>query len=87
LSCILKNICEIIPQYNVLNYRIDFYLPKYNLAIEYDEHAHLQRIKEDKKRQSEIKEILNCEFIRIEEGAELHGINKIITFILNYKKQ
>jgi hypothetical protein len=35
-------------------YNVDFYSPKYNLVIEYDEPYHKYRKKEDRKRQSRI---------------------------------
>lgn len=49
------------------NYRIDFYLPEYKLAIEYDEQQHngeKNKIK-DKQREEEIKNELHCDFIRL----------------------
>ena len=38
---------EIMKQYFVLNWRIDFYLPKHKLAIEVDELSHLDRDEDD----------------------------------------
>lgn len=48
------------------NYRIDFYLPEFNLAIEYDEEYHRYQQEEDKQREEEIKEVLGCKFIRLD---------------------
>ena len=48
------------------NYRIDFYLPEFNLAIEYDEEQHKYQQEEDKQREEEIKEVLGCKFIRLD---------------------
>lgn len=63
------NSSEIKRQFKVGKYRIDFYIPKYNLAIEYDEkhHLSLKNKKKDILREKEIKKIINCEFIRINE--------------------
>lgn len=47
---------KLIHQYYVSGYRIDFFLPEYNLAIEYDEEHHKSRTKEDKIRERENKE-------------------------------
>ena len=58
---------SVITQYSVLNYRIDFYLPEVNIAIEFDEFEHKYRYKQDLSRQLEIEEYLKCKFIRIHE--------------------
>ena len=57
---------EIIEDFSALNYLIDFYFPKYKLAVEIDELGHADRdsVKENK-RQTEIVEYLDCKFIRI----------------------
>ena len=57
---------EIIEDFSVLSYLIDFYFPKYKLAVEIDELGHADRdsVKE-KERQTEIAEYLDCKFIRI----------------------
>lgn len=67
------------------NYRVDFYFPKFNLIVEYDEEEHKKQIKEDERRKNKICNILsdkyNChtDFIRVKEGEEFEGIIKIIT--------
>ena len=76
-----KEITTIISQYPVLNYRVDFYLPEFNLVIEYDEKQHLY-YKNDKERQTEIENYLQCHFIRVDAGFELEGINKIMKVII-----
>jgi phage anti-repressor protein/very-short-patch-repair endonuclease len=81
LCQIFNKIVDIIPQYSVLNYKIDFYIPKINLAIEYDEIAHVY-YKNDDIRQKEIQDEIKCEFIRIKEGDELKGINNLLSKIL-----
>jgi very-short-patch-repair endonuclease len=63
---------KIIRQFNVLQYNIDFYVPKYKIAIEFDEISHKHRTQEDTRRESRIKNILQCEFIRIKENDNLH---------------
>ena len=57
-----------IPQYPVGNYRIDLYIPKYNLAIEIDEEEHKYKKDYDLKRQSYIENQIHCKFVRVNEG-------------------
>lgn len=73
---------SIIPQYsmevNNNKYRIDFYLPEYHLAIEYDEYkSHKNNVEKDKLRQKMIEKYLGCSFIRVYEGLELKALEKI----------
>lgn len=46
------------------NYRIDAYMPEYNISIECDEKHHDANIAEDKIRQQDITNILNCSWVR-----------------------
>jgi very-short-patch-repair endonuclease/phage anti-repressor protein len=78
---ILSGITKIIPQYRVLNYMVDFYLPDINIVIEYDEASHKYYRNEDK-RQSDIENYLQCQFIRVNAGQELIGLNKIYKVVL-----
>ena len=87
LNELLDGISTIIPQYKVLNYRIDFYLPELNIAIEYDEKHHNSKKKSDKDRQNEIEKVLKCDFIRVTENCEINGINQIIKLVLNKSLQ
>lgn len=68
------------------NYRIDFYLPEFNLAIEYDEEHHNEeknRIK-DKQREEEIKKVLHCEFIRLNcKNDDNYNIGLVLKKIFN----
>jgi len=85
LKTILNNISNIIEQYQVVEYRIDFYLPEYNLAIEYNEKHHnslFNKIK-DQKRIENIKKIIEAKFIIVDQYEENKGINKIIQYIIN----
>lgn len=82
LEKILNNICTIEPQRAVLNYRIDFYIPDYKIAVEYDEKHHKTQIKADKERENDIKKVLGCEFVRIKQGEELEGVNKVLVEVL-----
>lgn len=58
----------VISQYRVSKYKIDFYIPEYNLAIEYDErhHNNYKAIKRDAQRQDDIVYILKCKFLRLD---------------------
>ena len=84
LNEILEGITKVIPQYPILNYRIDFYLPEINLAIEYDGKEHSTRRAHDNKRQKEIEsEIKFIKFIRVDEGNENVGINLILKYLFH----
>ena len=82
-------IMEIIPQYEVLDYRIDFYLPFFHIAIEYDEYEHKHRKEYDIKREKDIKKYFDdnndyIEFIRINEGFEDEAIGELIGHLINF---
>lgn len=49
------------------NYRLDGYLPEYNLAIECDEKQHKVEPQKSKdiKKEKHIKSVLDCDFIRL----------------------
>ena len=74
---------EWIEQYRVFSgrYRIDYYNPEYNIAVEYDEKHHDYNKDSDIFRQKEIEKELGCHFFRVKEDEELQGINKIIRTI------
>ncbi len=57
-----------VEQYRVDNYRIDLYIPLYNIAIEIDEEEHKYKQDYDKMRQRYIEKQIHCKFIRINEG-------------------
>lgn len=59
---------ESVEQYQVDNYRIDLYIPKYNIAIEIDELEHKYKRDYDFTRQDYIENKIHCKFIRINEG-------------------
>lgn len=55
-----------IRQYKINSYRIDYYIPSLNLAIEYDENDHRGYSYEAHEgRQKEIEDTLKCRFIRV----------------------
>ena len=64
---------EVIPQYAISHptgsYFVDFFLPKDNIVIEYDEKHHRSNKNKrlDKERQEYIEDKLGCEFIRIDD--------------------
>ena len=58
-----------IRQYMVLSYRIDYYIPSLNIAIEYDENGHKNYTYEAHEgRQAEIEKELGCRFIRVNDS-------------------
>ena len=83
---------EIIEDFSALNYLIDFYFPKYKLAIEVDELGHKDRDQtKENKRQKDLKEYLDCKFIKIyfdEKNFDIYdGFKKILTFINEFKQK
>ena len=79
-------------QYFVLNYRIDLYFHKYQLAIETDELGHNDRnIDYEIQRQKALEKELDCVFIRINPDAIdfniFKEINKIHRHIKKLTKQ
>ena len=70
---------KLIHQYYVSGYRIDFFLPEYSLAIEYDEDHHKLRTKEDKAREREISKEIGCKFIRCSyKDSNIKNLMKIL---------
>lgn len=69
-----------IRQYNVLTYRIDYYIPKLKIAIEYDENDHKNYTYEQHElRQKDIEKELGCEFIRISDNnTDAYNIGLIL---------
>lgn len=66
-------------QYQIGKYRVDFFIPEYNLAIEYDESYHELKIKEDSEREKEINKILGCDFVRCSyKDSNIKNIIKIL---------
>ena len=73
-----------IPQYPVESYRIDLFIPKYNIAIEIDEEEHKYKKDYDLKRQSYIENLIHCTFIRINEGETCGSVIAKIIKKMNF---
>lgn len=84
LMGLLSGIVEIKPQYRIRGYIIDFYIPEMNLGIEYDEYPHQQekRKEQDILRQNKLQQAIGVRFIRIQQGAEIEGLNEIIKLLI-----
>lgn len=68
-------------QYSVFQYRIDIYLPDFNIAIEYDENAHKHYIYETQElREMNIKNEIGCKFIRV---TDEYSIDEAVSIILS----
>ncbi len=67
-------------------YRIDFYLPKYKLAIEYDEQQHQFQHEADNKRMEDIKKELGCSFVRLDyKNTDATNVGIVLSNILKTK--
>lgn len=79
----LKDIAQINLQHKVGDYKIDLYIPEYNLAIECDEFGHDDRDCEyEINREEYIKKELDCKFIRFNPDSELFRISELMNTIL-----
>ena len=69
-----------IRQYNIDKYRIDYYIPSLNIAIEYDENGHANYTYEEHEgRQKYIENKLGCRFIRItDKNSDEYNIGLVI---------
>ena len=74
----LKDIMEFKYQYRVNGYIVDFYFPQLNLCVEYDECHHENHKDKDDIREKSITGYKDCDFLRVAEGEELQGLNKIL---------
>lgn len=66
-------------------YRIDFYIPSLNIAIEYDENGHKNYSYENHEgRQKEIENELGCRFIRVtDSNSHSFNVGQVIKEIFN----
>lgn len=72
---------EAIPQYKVGKYRVDFYIPSKNIAVEYDEQQHFTETNQvqDSQRQKYIENKLGCKFIRCDyRDSDIKNLMKIL---------
>lgn len=67
-------------QYAVFNYRIDYYIPELNIAIEYDENDHKGYTCEKQElRQKRIENELGCRFIRVsDKDSNAYNVGLVI---------
>lgn len=74
-----------IKQFKVLNYRIDYYIPDLDIAIEYDENNHRNySYRAHEGRQKEIEKELGCRFIRVsDKNSNEYNIGLVIKEIFN----
>ncbi len=77
-----------IRQYSVIDnkYRIDYYIPSLNIAIEYDENNHrYYSYEKHEGRQKEVEDQLKCKFIRVNDNnTNSYNIGFVIKNIFNY---
>ena len=79
----------ILTQKKVLEYRLDGYIPKFNIAIEYDESQHFiePQKSQDIIRQKEIEKALKCNFVRCDyRNTDAYNIGLVLNEIINRKE-
>jgi very-short-patch-repair endonuclease len=83
IECIISSLCcETIKQYIIDRYRVDLYIPKYNIVVECDENEHKDRdVEYETERELYITNKLNCIFIRYDPYSEYFNIFKVINDI------
>lgn len=68
------------------NYRLDGYLPEYNLVIEYDEKHHKFSKENDDKREKDVCKVLECNFIRLDyEENDNYNVGLVIKKIMEVR--
>ena len=82
----IGNLTKIIKQYPIAGFRLDFYLPEFNIAIEYDEGHHKNQVYQDIDRQINIEDLLSCDFVRVNHDNEIDGVKDIIALIIDKLK-
>ena len=76
---------EICLQYSILEYKIDAYFLKYRLAVEIDEHGHINKDAEKEIiNENKIKQKLDCKFIKINPDSEKYSIFTEISHIFEH---
>lgn len=68
---------DILRQYAVEGYRLDFYMPSIKLAIEHDGPEHARTGDQDRQRQEVIEAALGCKFVRVDARNEMEGLRII----------
>lgn len=90
LQGILKGITPIEAQYRVGRRFIDFFLPAYEIAVEYDEKHHGKQVNKlsDSQREDEIRSHMpNVVFLRVPEGEEVQGLNRLLALLVRRIEQ
>lgn len=76
---------DIITQFKVDKYKVDFYIPTFNVVVEYDEEGHKYKYKEDREREEKIKSILKCTFIRCDyRVSDIKNVMIILKHLFNF---
>ena len=85
LQGILRGVTRVETQFAAAGFFVDFYLPEMRIAVEFDERHHLEsgNMRNDREREEAIREELpGIDFIRVPEGDEIDGLNKVIKAVL-----
>lgn len=79
---------ELKPQYNVLGFKIDGYIPELNIAIEYDEKGHSNYSYDTQEgRQAEIENEIGCKFVRLSENnSNAYNVGVVANKIMDVKR-
>lgn len=89
LEGLMAGIERVMKQFPVEGYFIDFYLPRLNVAVEYDESHHTKSssTKGDTQREHDIRAAIpGITFIRAPEGNEIEALNRLFLMIIDSRR-
>lgn len=80
----LNGITPVVVQHRLGTYYADFYLPAFNLVIEYDEryHARPRQRDSDSTRQMDIQNSFGVSVVRVRQDHEIQGLNEVLKVII-----
>ena len=79
---------DITFQFPVGPYRVDMYLPAYNIVVECDEHGHCQyNKKHEETRAQYIEDAIGCRFVRFDPDGNYYHTTAIIVSVSIFSKQ
>lgn len=84
----LNGITTVLTQHHLPPYFVDFFIPEWRLAIEYDErhHGSARQMQSDAERQATIEQSFGARFVRVCVGNEIEALNQILKIGIRIRK-
>ena len=76
---------EVMTQFNVDGYRVDFYIPSLNIVVEYDEEQHFTQTnkQKDAQRQAYIENKIGAKFVRCDyRDSDIKNLMKVLKEVM-----